>query len=88
LFNTIAVEMHKKRPTFSVGAGLAGVIWRFEAVRTWLLGTKPLITKETAQSAARMISYNNEKVTKALAYRFRPIEQTVARVSESLLGKI
>ena len=88
LFNTIADAMHKKRPTFKVGAGLAGVIWRVEALRTWLLGTKPLITKETAQSAARKISYNNEKVRKALGFQFQPIERTVARVSESLLGKI
>ncbi|MCE7066468.1 NAD-dependent epimerase/dehydratase family protein [Dyadobacter sp. CY326] len=88
LFNTIADTMHKKRPSMRVGAGLAGVIWRFEAVRTWLLGTKPLITKETAQSAARKISYDNAKVRKALNYSFQPIERTVARVSESLLGKI
>jgi nucleoside-diphosphate-sugar epimerase len=88
LFNTIADAMNKKRPSFRVGAGLAGVIWRFEAVRTWLLGTKPLITKETAQSAARRISYDNGKVRKALGFQFQPIERTVARVSESLLGKI
>ncbi|MCF0064160.1 NAD-dependent epimerase/dehydratase family protein [Dyadobacter chenwenxiniae] len=88
LFNNIADAMHKKRPSLRVGAGLAGVIWRFEAVRTWLLGTKPLITKETAQSAARKITYDNEKVRKALGFQFQPIERTVARVSESLLGKI
>ena len=88
LFNSMADAMHKKRPALKVGAGLAGVIWRFEAVRTWLLGTKPLITKETAQSAARKISYDNAKVRNALGFQFQPIEQTVARVSESLLGRI
>lgn len=88
LFNSIADAMGKKRPSFRVGAGLAGVIWRAEAIRTWLMGTKPLITKETAQSAARRIRYNNEKITKALDFKFQPIEQTVARVSESLLGRI
>jgi dihydroflavonol-4-reductase len=88
LFNLMADSMHKKRPSFRVGPGLAGLIWRVEAVRTWLLGTKPLITRETAQSAARRISYNNEKIKNALGFSFQPIEKTVARVSESLLRKI
>jgi len=88
LFNTIADSMKKKRPSYEVGSGLAAVIWRLEAVRTWLMGTKPLITKETAQSGARRIRYNNEKIKKALGFNFQPIEKTVARVSESLLRKI
>jgi dihydroflavonol-4-reductase len=88
LFNLMADSMKKKRPSFRVGPGLAGVIWRVEAVRTLLLGTKPLITRETAQSAARRIRYNNEKIKNALGFSFQPIEKTVARVSESLLGKI
>ena len=88
LFNTIADSMQKKRPSFRVGAGLAAIIWRLEAIRTWLMGTKPLITKETAQSGARKIRYNNDKIKKALGYHFQPIEKTVSRVSESLLRKI
>ncbi|ACT94170.1 NAD-dependent epimerase/dehydratase family protein [Dyadobacter fermentans] len=88
LFNMIADKMRRKRPSFKVGPGLAGVIWRVEAVRTWLLGTKPLITKETAQSAARKITYDNGKVMKALDFQFQSVEQTVSRISESLLGRI
>lgn len=88
LFNMIADKMRRKRPSFKVGPGLAGVIWRVETVRTWLLGTKPLITKETAQSAARKITYDNGKVRKALDFQFQSVEQTVSRISESLLGRI
>lgn len=88
LFNTIADAMRKKRPSFRVGPGLAGIIWRVEAVRTWLLGTKPLITRETAQSAARKTKYNNAKIKNALGFKFQSIEETIARVSESLLGRI
>ncbi|WP_353717687.1 NAD-dependent epimerase/dehydratase family protein [Dyadobacter sp. 676] len=88
LFNMIADKMNRKRPTFKVGPALAGIIWRVEAVRTWLLGTKPLITRETAQSAARKITYDNTKVRKALDFQFQPIEETVSRISESLLRRI
>lgn len=88
LFNAIADSMHKKRPSFKVGTGLAAVIWRVEALRTWLMGTKPLITKETAQSGARRIRYDNGKIRHALGFNFQPVEKTIARVSESLLAKI
>ncbi|WP_031530444.1 NAD-dependent epimerase/dehydratase family protein [Dyadobacter crusticola] len=88
LFFMIADAMNKKRPSFRVGPALAGVIWRVEAVRTWLLGTKPLITKETARSAARKVTYRNDKIKNALNFDFQPIEKTVKRVSETLLGKI
>jgi dihydroflavonol-4-reductase len=88
LFNKIADAMHKKRPSFKVGAGLAAIIWRLEAVRTWLLGTKPLITKETAQSGARRIRYDNSKIKNALGFSFQPLENTIGRVCESLLSRI
>ena len=88
LFNAIADAMHKRRPSFLVGSGLSSVIWRIEKLRTWLLGTKPLITKETAQSGARRIRYDNSKIKNALRFNFQPLEKTVARVSESLMSKI
>jgi len=88
LFNSIADSMGKQRPSFKVGPGLAGIIWRVEAVRTWLMGTKPLITKETAQSSARRFRYNSGKIKKAIGFEFQPIERTIARVSESLTGRI
>ncbi|KAA0991442.1 SDR family NAD(P)-dependent oxidoreductase [Dyadobacter aurulentus] len=88
LFHMIADNMNKKRASLRVGPGLAGVIWRVEAVRTFLLGTKPLITRETARSAARKVTYKNNKVKNALHFEFQPIEKTVKRVSERLIGKI
>jgi dihydroflavonol-4-reductase len=88
LFNLMADAMKKKRPSYKVGAGLAGIIWRVEAVRTFLLGTKPLITRETAQSAGRKIRYDNKKIKNALGFSFQPIEKTVKRVSESLVNRI
>ncbi|CAG4991040.1 hypothetical protein DYBT9275_00664 [Dyadobacter sp. CECT 9275] len=88
LFFLIADTMKKRRPYLKVGRRLSGIIWRIEAVRTWLLGTKPLITKETAQSGVRLIRYDNSKIKNALGFRFQAIENTVARVSESLLARI
>jgi dihydroflavonol-4-reductase len=88
LFNKIADAMQKKRPSFRVGNRLAAIIWRVEAVRTWLLGTKPLITRETAQSGARRIHYDSSKIKNTLGFHFQPLGNTIERVCESLLSKI
>ncbi|WP_109675429.1 NAD-dependent epimerase/dehydratase family protein [Dyadobacter jejuensis] len=84
LFFMIADAMGKRRPRYAVGKTLAGVIWRVEAVRTWLLGTKPLITKETAQSSARKITYDHSKIKNTIGFEFTPLQDTITRVCESL----
>lgn len=88
LFYMIADAMNKKRPKYKVGKNVASIIWRVEALRTFILGTKPLITKETAQSSARNITYNNSKIVDKLGFQFTPIMETVRRVSESLLRSV
>ncbi len=88
LFFMIADAMKKRRPKYKVGKVIAAIIWRVEAVRTFFLGSKPLITKETAQSSARNISYNNSKIVNQLGFQFTPITETVKRVSESLVRGI
>ena len=88
LFFMVADKMGKKRPSIKVGKLVAGIIWRVEAVRTWLMGSKPLITKETARSAERRIRYDNSKIKTTLSFDFQPVEKTVARVSESLMARI
>ncbi len=40
LFAAIAKGFGKRPPHLKVGVGLAGVIWRVEAVRSWLTGSQ------------------------------------------------
>lgn len=86
LFATIAEGFGKKPPHIKVGPGLAGLIWRVEAVRSWLTSSRPLITQETARSAAHHFEYSNAKIQKALSFDFQPLDKTVQRVCESFLG--
>lgn len=85
LFTVIARSFDKKAPHIKVGPGLAGVIWRVEAVRSWLTGSRPLITKDTARSAAHHFEYSNAKIKQALSFDFQPLDKTVQRVCESFL---
>lgn len=85
LFAAIAEGFGKKPPHIKVGSGLAGGIWRVEAVRSWLTGSRPLITKDTARSAAHHFEFSNAKIKKALSFDFQPLDKTVKRVCESFL---
>jgi dihydroflavonol-4-reductase len=82
-FGMIADAFGKKRPSIKVGKIAASIIWRFEAVRTFITQGSPLITKETARSATRHYSYNSAKVQEKLGLTFTPLEETIARVCQS-----
>jgi len=86
LFAAIADGFGKKPPRIKVGAGLAGIVWRAEAVRSWLTGSRPLITKDTARSATHHFEYSNAKIQQALSFDFQPLGKTVGRVCESFLA--
>jgi dihydroflavonol-4-reductase len=86
-FESIADSFGKKRPGIEVKPWLMNIIWRFEAVKSWITGRAPLITKETAKTSRLKILYRNDKVKKALRFEFRPLEDTINRVCGYLANK-
>jgi dihydroflavonol-4-reductase len=87
LFRTIAGAFGKRPPSVRVGRRLAGIIWRAEAARSWLTGSKPLITKDTARSATHQYVFDNSKIKEAIHFDFQPFTTTIERVCESFLKK-
>src|SRR5690606_12862484 len=82
-FEQIAEAMNRKKPTVKVGKNLAAIIWRIEAVRTWIMGSQPLITRETARSAYRNVFFKNEKIQQNLNHSFIPLETSIRRICRS-----
>lgn len=80
----LAQALGKRPPTVRVPPGLARVLWRLEAVRSWLLGTSPLITRETARSASHRYTYSGERVTQVLNVDYRPLTDTLARIAQAI----
>lgn len=76
-FTQAAKHFGKKAPSILVNRGLIQVAARLEAVRSFLTGSRPLITKETAQLAGKKFTYSNAKIKKALALDFQSIENTI-----------
>ncbi len=86
-FDKIAVRFGKKKPWFKVSAGMMGALWRLEALKSFLTGGAPLITRETAKTAQLKILQKNTKIRKALGFEFRTLDETLDRVCAFLAGK-
>ena len=77
ILSKIATGMNKKPPHISTPKWLMGIAWRLSWIIARLRGHSPTITRETATSAFRTMSYSNNKVCKTLTFTFRPIEETI-----------
>jgi nucleoside-diphosphate-sugar epimerase len=79
LFEKIAHYMGKQPPTKAVAPWMIAILWRIEALRSWLTGSKPLITKETAHTSQTHFVYDNHKIKTTLGREFRGIDDTLRR---------
>jgi dihydroflavonol-4-reductase len=77
LFKKMAERFQKKAPSVLVNATLINLIWRFEALKSFLIGSQPLITRETAISAQRNLIYDANKIKEALSFSFGTLDQTL-----------
>lgn len=85
IFNQIAKAFNKRPPYKKVTPFLAGIVWRLEAIKGFITGKAPLLTKETAATAQAIVRFNNEKFLKAFPdFQYRPIENTIVRVANEL----
>lgn len=83
VFNAIAEGFGKKPPHKKVTPFLAAIVWRWEAVKSFFTGTKPLLTRETAHTAQAVVSFNNEKLLKALPhFTYTPLHQVAKEVCD------
>lgn len=85
LFNTIATAFNKRLPYKKVTPFLAGVVWRVEAIKGWITGKAPLLTKETAATAQATVRFNNQKFLNAFPnFQYRKLDETIIRVAREL----
>jgi len=78
VFTLIANCFGKKPPSKKVTPFLAEVVWRLEALKSWLSGKRHLLTKETARTAQAKVYFDNSKILKALPqFHFTKIKDAV-----------
>lgn len=77
LFNQIAGALSKPKPSIRAKTWMAEILWRIESVKSFIFGSDPLVTKESAESAMSVAKYSNEKIKKELNFNFTPISESI-----------
>ncbi len=81
-FDRIAVAVNKPKATIKVTPFLKEIAWRLEAMRTFVTGNKPLITRETADNAMTDSSYSTTKIISAIDFNFTDIDVSIKKYAD------
>lgn len=87
LFTLLATAFRKPAPTMPLRPWMLAVAWRLEALRSFLTGSKPFITRATANSALTTRSYSAAKVQDLLGHRWHSAEEAITNVVAFIDGK-
>ena len=85
IFDSIAENLNKPKPHIKVSPLIKEIAWRIEWLKSFITNKSPLITKETANTAMKNKSFSNQKIIKALDYKFIPIEESIKHYSQWFL---
>ncbi len=86
LLTNIASTLGKRPPGTRIAPGLTRLLWPLEAVRAWLLGKTPLITRETARSASSYYQYDGRRIEQVAGFQYRPLTMTLTRIAGAING--
>lgn len=84
VFTMIAEKMKMSPPSIHASKFLIGIAWRLEKVRSFITGTEPQITSETARASHRVSRYSNKKIKGAINIEFRPVESAITNTVDYL----
>lgn len=87
LFSLLAKAFGQRGPTQRLRPWMLQLGWRLEALRTWLTGSTPFITRATVRSALTRRMYSASKAEAALGKPFRSAAESVANVAAFLNGR-
>ena len=85
LFTVIATALSVSPPKILANKLVSELSWRIISAWSFISGSTPLITKETAKSANTYYKYSSEKIIKELDYRFIPIEDSIRNTANAYL---
>ena len=87
-FDRIAVAFNKPKATIKVTPLLKDIAWRLESVRSYIFGTKALITRETANSAMTSSSFSTAKIKEFINYNFTEIDSTIKKYADWFINDL
>ncbi len=85
--NTVSDAMGKKRPFIEVTPWIAGIAWRSLGVLAFLIGKRPMVTKESARSSLQKIMFSSNKLKAALNFEFTPMQEAIKKTADTFYLK-
>jgi len=87
-FDRIAHQFKKRSPFIKLNKTFLTVIAFLEGLRSFIIGSRPLITHETARLANTRFTYNNTKIKKIINFEFQSIDSTIQWCCNYYMQKI
>lgn len=86
-FDAIAHRLNVASPKISAKSWMRQLAWRIFALKSFVTGKEPLITKETAAVSSHKFEYQSDKLKKASNIAFHPLESTITWTCTEVFGK-
>ncbi len=86
LLEQMAAALHKRPPRMRMPPALTQLLWPLEALRAWLTGSIPLITRETARSSSSRYAFEGRKITETIDFQYHPLSETLSRSARAFTG--
>jgi dihydroflavonol-4-reductase len=77
LFVQIARQFKKKPPGITVPRLALELFYGLDQCRSFITGKRALVTREIKNASKNALIYNNSKISKALDFSFRSVEETI-----------
>jgi dihydroflavonol-4-reductase len=87
-FENVSRRLNKRAPSIKVGKGFLKTLAALEAIRSAVMNSNPLITRETARLSGTQFNYDNKKIRKTLDFEFELIDETLQWCCEHYIKKI
>ncbi len=84
---TLSKSVHVKPPEKMASSWLLNLAWKLDWLKTKLTGKRRQLTKHIAASLSTETAYGSHKIKKALNYKFKPIDETIAAIGSLYLKK-
>ncbi len=89
LFETMADNLGKKRPSRKASPFLGGIAWRIAKIKSLISGRPGLLTKESARIAQSKTFFDNSKILQTLPeFRFTALEETIREACQAYLSNL
>ncbi|MFZ1336634.1 MAG: NAD-dependent epimerase/dehydratase family protein [Saprospiraceae bacterium] len=78
---TIASAFKKNAPSIPTKKWILAIAWRLDKLRSFVTGSRPMLTKETATTSSKLYLFDNSRSLEIEGFEYIPFEQTIAETA-------